>query len=109
MTVIYDENGVGASTYNVLECCYCVGRLVWDWSHVEEQRVDKGEDEFIGTHILEAVGFLWVDTIFVQENDGAWVEVRVCGQNTLWDSVSGVVLSVVSVPTCDPNSALFRS
>ncbi|WVZ14547.1 hypothetical protein V8G54_012113 [Vigna mungo] len=61
--------------------------------HVEEQRIDKGEDGFIGSDILEAV-----------ENGGAWVEVRVCGQNTLWDSVFGVVLSVVSVPTCDQTS-----
>lgn len=90
------------------QCCDCVGRLVWDWSHGEEQRVDKGEDGFIGSHILEARGFLWVDTISVQENGGAWVESRVCGQNSLWDSVFGAVFSVVPVPTCDSNGALFR-
>lgn len=81
---------------------------MWGWSHGEEQRVDKGEDGFIRTHILEARGFLWVDTISVQENGGSWVEARVCRQNTLWDRVFGAVLSVVPVPTCDPNGALFR-
>lgn len=85
--IIFSRVGVSHRGVAISECYDSVRRLLWEWSHDEEQGFDKGEDGFVGNDCYEAQLFVLSCTVLVLDGGRQRMEgVRfgVDGQNSVF-------------------------